>query len=108
MPGPVPVPRPDAEERAGAARALDAAGPLGPDQRLLRVLPDDDREAFDRALADRLEEHRAGVGADPEPRTLLPAGAVALAALAHTAHGWEPGVRSGHLPEALLRAPVAG
>ncbi|MFD8206463.1 immunity 49 family protein [Streptomyces sp. NPDC059695] len=106
VPGPVPVRRPDAEERAGAARALDGAGALGPDQRLLRVLLDDDREAFEQALADRLEEHRASVGADPEPRTLLPAGAVALAALAHLAHGWEPGVRSGYLPEALGRRPV--
>lgn len=107
VPGPVPVARPGEEERAGAARALDEAGALGPDQRLLRVLLDDDREAFERALADRLEEHRASVGADPAPRTLLPAGAVTLAALAHLAHGWEPGVRSGYLPEALLRAPVS-
>lgn len=107
VPGAVPVRRPDAEERASAARTLDAAGALGPDQRLLRVLLDDDREAFESALLDRLAEHRAGVGADPEPRTLLPVGAVALAALAHLAHGWEPGVRSGYLPEALLRGPVA-
>ncbi|GHG01883.1 hypothetical protein GCM10018791_11620 [Streptomyces zaomyceticus] len=106
VPGAVPVRRPDAEKRASAARALDAAGPLGPDQRLLRVLLDDDREGFEQALADRLEEHRAGVGADPAPRTLLPVGAVAAAALAHLAHDWEPGVRSGYLPEALLRAPV--
>ncbi|MER7948486.1 immunity 49 family protein [Streptomyces sp. NPDC096079] len=105
--GPVPVRRPDAEERADAARALDGAGALGPDQRLLRVLLDDDREAFEQALAERLEEHRASVGADPAPRTLLPVGAVALAALAHLAHGWEPGVRSGYLPEALLRAPLS-
>ncbi|MCX4980175.1 immunity 49 family protein [Streptomyces sp. NBC_00572] len=107
VPGAVPVRRPDAEERARAARALDAAGALGPDQRLLRVLLDDDREAFEQALVDRLVEHRAGVGADPEPKTLLPVGAVALTALAHLAHGWEPGVRSGYLPEALLRAPVS-
>ncbi|MER5961712.1 immunity 49 family protein [Streptomyces sp. NPDC002057] len=105
--GPVPVGLPGAEERAAAARALDAAGALGPDQRLLRVLLDDDREAFERALVERLEEHRAGLGTDPEPRTLLPVGTVALAALAHLAHGWEPGVRSGYLPDALLRAPVA-
>ncbi|WP_369143595.1 immunity 49 family protein [Streptomyces sp. R44] len=105
--GPVPVRRPGAEERAGAARALDEAGPLSPDQRLLRVLLDDDREAFERALAERLEEHRAGVGPDPKPRTLLPTGAVALAALAHLAHGWEPGVRSGYLPEGPLRGPVS-
>ena len=107
VPGPVPVERPGAEERAVAARALDGAGALDPDQRLLRVLLDDDREAFERALAARLEEHRASVGADPEPRTLLPTGAVALAALAHLAHGWEPGVRSGYLPEALLRVPAS-
>ncbi|MFG2836534.1 immunity 49 family protein [Streptomyces zaomyceticus] len=107
VPGAVPVRRPGAEERAGAARALDAAGAASPDQRLLRVLLDDDREAFESALLERLAEHRAGVGADPEPRTLLPVGTVALAALAHLAHGWEPGVRSGYLPDALLRAPVS-
>ncbi|MEV4938461.1 Imm49 family immunity protein [Streptomyces zaomyceticus] len=99
--------RPGAEERAGAARALDAAGAASPDQRLLRVLLDDDREAFESALLERLAEHRAGVGADPEPRTLLPVGTVAPAAPAHLAHGREPGVRSVCLPEALLRAPAS-
>ncbi|MEX0174245.1 immunity 49 family protein [Streptomyces sp. LMG1-1-1.1] len=107
VPGEVPVRRPGAEELAAAAARLDAAGALSPDQRLLRVLLDDDREAFDRALVERLDAHRAGVGADPEPRSLLPVVTVALAALAHLAHGWEPAVRSGYLPGTLLGAPVS-
>ncbi len=107
VPGETPVRRPGAEELAAAAARLDAAGALSPDQRLLRVLLDDDREAFERALVERLDAHREGIGADPEPRTLLPVGTVALAALAHLAHGWEPTVRSGYLPGALLRPPVS-
>ncbi|MDJ0382023.1 Imm49 family immunity protein [Streptomyces sp. G-G2] len=55
---PVTVCTPDAEERAGAARQLDDLGALTADQRLLRVLLDDDRGAFERALAERLEEYR--------------------------------------------------
>ncbi|MEV5827672.1 immunity 49 family protein [Spirillospora sp. NPDC052242] len=96
------VRKPDADERARAARRLDDAGPLTPDQRLLRVLLDDDRPAFERALADRLVEHRESVGADPAPRTLLPLTAFALAKLAVLAHGWHLDVRSGYLPEGLL------
>lgn len=85
------------------AEALDdAVGPLTPDQRLLPVLLDGDRDAFDRALAARLVEHREEVGADPAPRTLLPLGPLALAALAVQVHGWEPRVGSGYLPHALL------
>lgn len=100
-----PLRTPAEQERTAAAARLDAAGPLTPDQRLLRVLLDDDRSAFERALADRLLEHRDRAGQDAEPRTLLPVTVVALAALAVHAHGWELDVRSGYLPTSLLRAP---
>ncbi|MEU9861074.1 immunity 49 family protein [Streptomyces sp. NPDC047971] len=96
---------PDAEERAEAARRLDGAGPLSPDQRLLRVLLENDRPAFEEALAGRLVRYRESAPADAEPRSLLPVGTIALAALAVQAHGWEPGVSSGYLPEGLLRVP---
>jgi hypothetical protein len=100
-----PLRKPAAEERATAAARLDEAGTLTPDQRLLRVLLDDDQPAFERALTGRLLEHRDGAGPDPAPRTLLPVGTVALAALAAHAHGWQLNVRSGYLPADLLRAP---
>ncbi|MFJ3880480.1 immunity 49 family protein [Streptomyces sp. NPDC090077] len=100
----VPLCKPDAVTRAAAAAALDAAGPLTADQRLLRVLLDDDRAAFEAALADRLAAHResAAAEADPAPRTLLPLGPLVLAALAVQTHQWELGVRSGYLPPELL------
>ncbi|WP_405594030.1 immunity 49 family protein [Streptomyces sp. NBC_01092] len=102
--------KPDAGERAEAARRLDAVGSLSPDQRLLRVLLDDDPSAFEQALAARLVEHRQSVSSaepDPAPRTLLPLDALALAALAVQVHGWEPAVRSGYLPLGLLGSPDA-
>ncbi|MCX4746171.1 immunity 49 family protein [Kitasatospora sp. NBC_01287] len=99
--------KPDADERAEAARQLDAVGPLTPDQLLLRVLLDDDPHAFEQALAVRLVEHRESQGPDPAPRTLLPVGALALAALAVQVHGWELGIRSGYLPPDLLGSPDA-
>ncbi|WP_405979394.1 Imm49 family immunity protein [Streptomyces sp. NBC_00158] len=100
----VPLCKPDAATRAAAAAGLDAAGPLTADQRLLRVLLDDDRAAFEAALAERLAAHRESAQAesDPAPRTLLPLGALALAALAVQTHQWELGVRSGYLPPELL------
>ncbi|MGW1755386.1 immunity 49 family protein [Streptomyces mirabilis] len=97
--------KPDADERAEAARKLDAVGPLTPDQRLLRVLLDDDQHAFEQALVARLIEHRECVGSDPAPRTLLPLSALALAALGVQVHGWELGVRSGYLPHGMLGSP---
>ncbi|MGW7332053.1 Imm49 family immunity protein [Streptomyces sp. NPDC054840] len=100
-----PLRKPEAEDRAAAAARLDAAGPQTPDQRLLRVLLDDGQPAFERALTNRLLEHRDSAGPAAAPRTLLPVTAVALAALAVHAHGWELKVRSGYLPTALLRAP---
>ncbi|MFC5721075.1 immunity 49 family protein [Streptomyces gamaensis] len=103
----VPLRRPDADERAEAARRLDAAGPLTPDQHLLRVLLDDDERAFEQALVARLTEHRESLGSDPAPRTLLPLGPLALAVLAVQVHGWELGVRSGYLPHGILGSPRA-
>ncbi|MFI0967534.1 immunity 49 family protein [Streptomyces sp. NPDC021080] len=105
VPGPVPLGKPDAAERARTAEQLDAAGTLTEDQRLLRVLLDDDRAAFEQALVERLEAHRASIGADPAARSLLPVGAVTLIALARLAHGWQLDIRSAYLPEALVSAP---
>ncbi|MCE7078645.1 immunity 49 family protein [Streptomyces sp. ST2-7A] len=99
--------KPDAEERAEAARRLDATGPLSPDHRLLRVLLDDDPHAFERALEARLIEYRESVGPDPAPRTLLPLGVLAPVALAIQAHGWSPGVRSDYLPPGMPGSPDA-
>ncbi|MEV0298350.1 immunity 49 family protein [Nocardia sp. NPDC050710] len=97
--------KPDFEERAEAARRLDALGVLTPDQRLLRVLLDDDQPAFETALADRLVQHRDVMTTDAPPRSLLPINAIALASLAVQVHGWELSIRSGYLPDTLLRAP---
>jgi hypothetical protein len=105
VPGPVPLQKPDPGTRACAAERLDAAGALDPDQQLLRTLLDDDQEVFEQALAGRLLEHRAHVGTDPAPGTLVPVRTVAVAALASLAHGWQLGVRSAYLPDSLLHAP---
>ncbi|MDX3540320.1 Imm49 family immunity protein [Streptomyces sp. MB09-01] len=105
LPGPVPLAKPDIEARTRAAERLDAAGALDADQRLLRVLLDDDQSAFEQVLAERLLEHRASVGTGPAPRTLLPVRAAAVSALASLAHGWRLGIRSAYLPDSLLRAP---
>ncbi|WP_424892296.1 immunity 49 family protein [Streptomyces sp. XH2] len=98
----IPLRRPEADERAEAARHLDMAGSLTPDQRLLRVLLDDDQHAFEQALAARLTEHRDSQDPDPAPRTLLPLGPLALAALAVQAHGWDLDVRSSYLPHGIF------
>ncbi|MEU0004363.1 immunity 49 family protein [Streptomyces sp. NPDC006314] len=101
-----PLRKPDLDERLAAIRRLGAVGPLTPDQQLLRVLLVDDRPAFERALAERLQRHRADMAAaDPAPRSLLPAGTIALAALAVQVHGWDLELSSGYLPEGLLRGP---
>lgn len=105
VPGPVPPRGPGAEERERAARRLDAAGASPPEQRLLSVLLDDDRQASDEAPADRPVEHREGVGAGPEPRSLPPVGLLTRATPASPANGWRVGVRSGCPPEAVLRMP---
>ncbi|MER5532622.1 Imm49 family immunity protein [Streptomyces mirabilis] len=99
--------KPDADERAEAARKLDAVGPLTPDQRLLRVLLDDDQHAFEQALVARFIEYRECVGSDPAPSTLLALSALAMAAPAAQVHGWELGVRSGYLPHGMLGSPEA-
>lgn len=98
----MPLRKPTAGERAEAAHQLDATGRLTPDQRLLRVLLDDDQHAFEQALRTRLVEHRDGIGTDPSPSTLLPVETIALAALAVQVHGWDLDVGSGYLPGALL------
>jgi hypothetical protein len=94
--------KPDASERSRAALRLDEAGLLTPDQRLLRVLLDDDQPTFDQALADRLIQHRETTGSQPEPRSLLPVTTIALATLAVLVHGWQLDVHSGYLPVGLL------
>ncbi|MFF2571291.1 immunity 49 family protein [Streptomyces sp. NPDC058084] len=103
----VPLCKPSPEERAEAARRLDAAGELTPDQRLLRVLLDDDQAAFEQALVNRLVAHRESLDADPAPRTLLPLEPLALTALAVQVHGWELRVRSGYLPQGIVGRPDA-
>lgn len=107
----VPLRKPDAKERAEAARRLDEVGDaLSADQRLLRVLLDDDQHAFEDALVARLVAYRERVEAeagDPAPRSLLPLGSLTLACLAVQVHGWELGVRSGYLPYGLLGSPDA-
>lgn len=97
---------PEVDERLDGALRLAELGTPTPDQRLLRVLLEDDQPAFERALADRLVRHRESTPADAPPRSLLPHRTVALAALAVQVHGWDLRVRSGYLPEALLGAPA--
>jgi hypothetical protein len=98
--------KPSVDERLDAALALDAVGATSPDQRLLRILLRDDQGAFEQALHQRLVEHRADVGEDPAPRSLLPLGTIALAALAVQVHGWDLQVESAYLPGSLLNAPA--
>jgi hypothetical protein len=99
---------PDPGPGPPAARlALDAADATSPDQRLLRILLRDDQGAFEQALHDRLVEHCAGVGEDPAPRSLLPLGTIALAALAVQVHGWDLQIESGYLPGSLLNAATS-
>lgn len=98
--------KPSTDERLDAALALDAAHAVSPDQRLLRVLLADDQSAFERALDERLAKHSAGVGEDPAPGTLLPLGAIALAALAVQVHGWDLQTSSAYLPTSLLKPPA--
>jgi hypothetical protein len=97
--------KPEAEERVAATRRLDCLGSLTQDQQLLRVLLEDDQSAFEQALAARLVQHRESAAVDAAPRSLLPLGTIALAALAVQVHGWELDLTSGYLPEGLLRAP---
>ncbi len=97
--------KPNDGERTDAQRQLDALDALTPDQRLLRVLLEDDQVAFERALEHRLVQHRESAPSDAAPRSLLPHKTIALAALAVHVHGWDLRVRSGYLPEAMLSAP---
>lgn len=97
--------KPSVDERLDAALALDAAA-TSPDQRLLRILLRDDQGAFERALHERLAEHRAGAGEDSAPRSLLPLRAIALAALAVQVHGWDLEIESSYLPGSLPNTPA--
>ncbi|GHE52830.1 hypothetical protein CP980_23690 [Streptomyces vinaceus] len=96
--------KPEAAERAEAARRLDGFEVLTADQRLLRVLLDDDQAAFERALAGILAGFREGAAEDAPARSLLPVATIALAALAVQVHGWRLGVTSAYLPQSLLHA----
>ncbi|MER7413168.1 MULTISPECIES: immunity 49 family protein [Streptomyces] len=96
---------PTADERAEAVRQLDAIDVPTPDQRLLRVLLDDDQAAFEQALEERLVQYRESAPADAAPRSLLPHRTIALAALAVQVHGWHLRTRSAYLPQELLQAP---
>ncbi|MFI1766081.1 immunity 49 family protein [Streptomyces sp. NPDC020800] len=98
--------KPSVDERLDAALALHAAGATSPDQRLLRILLRDDQGAFERALHERLAEHRASDGEDSAPRSLLPLGTIALAALAVQVHGWDLQIESAYLPGSLLNTPA--
>ncbi|MEV8593014.1 immunity 49 family protein [Streptomyces sp. NPDC052012] len=102
----VPLCMPEVDERLDGALRLNALADMTPDQRLLRVLLEDNQPAFEQALADRLAQHRESTPADAPPRSLLPYRTIALAALAVQVHGWDLRVRSGYLPQALLTAPA--
>ncbi|WP_347239663.1 immunity 49 family protein [Streptomyces sp. L2] len=96
---------PEVDERLDGALLLNALGELKPDQRLLRVLLEDNQPAFEQALERRLVQHRESVPPDAPPRSLLPLKTIALAALAVQVHGWDLNVRSAYLPQGLLNAP---
>ncbi|GGX34483.1 immunity 49 family protein [Streptomyces noursei] len=97
--------KPTAGERADAKRQLDMLDTLTPDQRLLRVLLEDDQSAFEQALEQRLVQHRDSTPSDAAPRSLLPHKTIALAALAVQVHGWDLRIQSAYLPQAMLSAP---
>lgn len=97
--------KPTADERAEATRQLDTLEGLTPDQRLLRVLLENDQSAFEQALGHRLVQHRESAPSDAAPRSLLPQKTIALTALAVQVHGWDLRVQSAYLPQALLSAP---
>ncbi|MEU2180878.1 immunity 49 family protein [Streptomyces thermolilacinus] len=97
--------KPTADEHAEATRQLDALDALTPDQRLLRVLLEDDQSAFEEALAHALIQHRESAPSDAAPRSLLPQQTIALAALAVHVHGWDLRVESAYLPQSMLSAP---
>ncbi len=108
----------EAEQQAGNGRtavidALIAGLGDGTDQpahraalATLRAVAANDRAGFERALAGQLELHRqwyAGpADGDPAPRTLLPFGAIALAAMAERWNRWPAVVESDYLPAALV------
>ncbi|MGP3989248.1 Imm49 family immunity protein [Streptomyces sp. 3N207] len=97
--------KPSADERTEGTGQLDAFDALTPDQRLLRVLLEDDQSAFERALELRLIQHRESAPADAAPRSLLSHKTIALAAPVVQVHGWDLRIRSAYLPQNLLSAP---
>ncbi|MDQ1013639.1 hypothetical protein QFZ43_000188 [Streptomyces afghaniensis] len=99
--GPIPLDKPGPEAGARASSRLDATGTISPDQRLLRILLDDDQPAFEQALAARLLQHRQSAGAAPALCTFLPVRAIAVAALASPVHGWQLSVQFPYLPGSL-------
>ncbi|WP_030060550.1 MULTISPECIES: immunity 49 family protein [Streptomyces] len=96
---------PDADTAEQRLAAIDAALAQIEDRdsdatlalRTLRALAAEDRAAFDAGLLSLLG--RAG---GTRPRSLLPLLPLALAALAHRAHGWLPAVDTDYLPHALV------
>ncbi|MFD0383184.1 Imm49 family immunity protein [Streptomyces stramineus] len=112
--------------RAEAAARLDAllaesTGPEAwrvPELTATRALLTGDREAFRDGLAGMLaRHHEVHARGTASPRSLLPLGAIALAALATRREGWEPGIESAYLPATLVTgrrtpapasAPTAG
>ncbi|WP_189390077.1 immunity 49 family protein [Streptomyces sp. SDr-06] len=90
--------------RAGAAQTgmplLER--PDGVALHALRALVVEDRKAFEAALVDLLVMHSTSHGPAASPRSLLPLVPIALAGLAYRTLGWEPTVRTGYLPHALI------
>jgi hypothetical protein len=87
-----------------ALTAYDVPGHPPPPVILLSQLVAQDRDGFDLALVDVLEEHRDahGIGERAEdPDGLIDLDALALACLAR-AKGWPVRVRSDYLPQGVL------
>jgi len=95
---------PEVDDRLDGALRLNTFGTLTPDQRLLRVLLENDQSAFEWALVRRLVQLRELASCDSAPRSQLPVKTIALAALAVQIHGWDLRVRSPYLPQALLNS----
>ncbi|MFD2119841.1 Imm49 family immunity protein [Streptomyces cirratus] len=100
----MPLAKPDTTERARTAEQLDRAETLTSDQRLLRVLLDDDQTEFERALRERLVAHRESVGPDPAARACCRWESSPWRPSPASRTGWQLGTRSGYLPAALLSA----
>ncbi|MFE3880804.1 Imm49 family immunity protein [Kitasatospora sp. NPDC059146] len=82
---------------AALARIEDRDSEATQALRTLRALAAEDRAAFDSGLLALLDRADG-----TSPRSLLPLLPLALAALAHRAHGWLPAVDTDYLPHALV------